>query len=141
MRAVLDTNVLVSGLINPHGSPGRIVDLVRVGVLRVVVDDRILAEYRDVLAREAFLRYFSKQDREDILDYLDSSARHIAPRLVLPPLPDPGDTPFLEVAVSEGVPLVTGNAGHFPPERRRNCEVLSPAECLHRHFPAGPEGE
>ena len=28
-RIVLDTNVLVSGMINAHGAPGRIVDLVR----------------------------------------------------------------------------------------------------------------
>ena len=138
---VLDTNVLVSGLINPHGYPGRIVDLLRVDVLEVVVDDRILAEYHDVLAREAFGRYFSKPDREAILDYLDNNALHIAPHLVLAPLPDPGDTPFLEVALSEDVPLVTGNASHFPPERRRNCEVFSPREFLHRHYPAGSKGE
>ena len=138
---VVDTNVLVSGLINPHGHPGRIVDLLRVDVLEVVVDDRILAEYRDVLAREAFGRYFSKQDREGILNYLDNKALRIAPRLVLPLLPDPGDTPFLEVALSEEVPLVTGNAGHFPPERRGNCEVLSPREFLHTHFSDGSEGE
>ncbi len=138
---VLDTNVLVSGLINPHGYPGRIVDLLRVDVLEVVVDDRILAEYHDVLAREAFGRYFSKPDREAILDYLDNNALHIAPHLVLAPLPDPGDTPFLEVALSEDVPLVTGNASHFPPERRRNCEVFSPREFFHRHYPAGSKGE
>ena len=138
---VVDTNVLVSGLIDPHGYPGRIVDLLRVDVLQVVVDDRILAGYHDVLARDAFRRYFSKPDREGILDYLENNALHIAPRLVLPPLPDPGDTPFLEVALSEEVPLVTGNASHFPPERRKNCEVLSPREFLHTHLPAESEGE
>ena len=104
------------------------------------MDDRILAESRDVLSREAFGRYFSKPDREAILDYLDNNALHIAPRLVLPPLPDPEDTPFLKVALSEEVHLVTGNASHFSPERRRSCEVFSPREFLHRHFPAGSRG-
>jgi predicted nucleic acid-binding protein len=28
MRIVLDTNVLVSGLMNPNGAPGRLVDLI-----------------------------------------------------------------------------------------------------------------
>ncbi len=138
---VVDTNVLVSGLINPGGYPGRIVDLLRVDVLQVVVDDRILAEYRDVLAREAFARYFSKPDREGILDYLDNNALRIAPRRILPPLPDPGDTPFLEVALSEGVPLVTGNASHFPPMSRRDCEVLSPGEFVRRYVPPESGGE
>ena len=51
MRIVLDTNVLVSGLHNPHGAPGRIVDLVLGARIHVLYDDRILAEYRDVHAR------------------------------------------------------------------------------------------
>ncbi len=32
-RIVLDTNVLVSGMINAHGHPGRIVDLLREGMI------------------------------------------------------------------------------------------------------------
>ena len=51
MRIVLDTNVLVSGLHNPHGAPGRILDLILGARIPVLYDDRILAEYRDVLAR------------------------------------------------------------------------------------------
>ena len=134
MKVVVDTNVLVSGLINPDGYPGRIVDLLRVDALQVVVDDRILAEYHDVLARDAFRPYFSEQDRNGILEYLDNNALHVAPRYVLHGLPDPGDTPFLEVALSEEVPLVTGNQNHFTPERRRDCEVLSPKEFLDTYF-------
>ena len=42
MKVVVDTNVLVSGLINSDGYPGRIVDLLRADALQVVVDDRIL---------------------------------------------------------------------------------------------------
>jgi len=44
-RLVLDTNVLVSGMINAFGAPGRIADLVRERHVELVVDDRILAEY------------------------------------------------------------------------------------------------
>jgi len=31
----LDTNVLVSGMINPVGAPGRLVDMVRAGALQL----------------------------------------------------------------------------------------------------------
>lgn len=134
MKVVIDTNVLVSGLLNPHGSPGRTVDLLQVDALQVVVDDRILAEYHDVLRRDAFRAYFSEQDRKDILDYLDNNALHIASRFVVLCLPDPGDAPFLEVALSEKVPLVTGNAKHYPLENRGDCQVLSPKEFLHTYF-------
>ncbi len=60
MKIVLDTNVLISGILKPSGPPGRIVDLLRSGVLQLVVDDRILAEYTDVLRRDYFLQYFEK---------------------------------------------------------------------------------
>ena len=51
MRIVLDTNVLVSGLLNPNGTPGRILDLILGRYLTLLYDDRIIGEYSDVLAR------------------------------------------------------------------------------------------
>jgi hypothetical protein len=42
-RVVLDTNVLVSTLLNSFGVPGRVLDLVLAGELTVTHDDRILA--------------------------------------------------------------------------------------------------
>ena len=48
---VLDTNVLVSGLLSPFGPPGRLVDALLARHLRIASDDRIEAEYREVLAR------------------------------------------------------------------------------------------
>lgn len=51
---VLDTNVLISGLLNAHGFPGRLVDAVLSGTLRMTYDDRIEREYWEVLARPRF---------------------------------------------------------------------------------------
>ena len=42
MRVVIDTNVLVSGVISPHGPPGRIVNAVMSEMIIVLYDDRIL---------------------------------------------------------------------------------------------------
>ena len=39
MTIVLDTNVLVSGMIVANHPPGRIIDLLRVGSVRLAVDD------------------------------------------------------------------------------------------------------
>ena len=57
MKIVLGTNVLISGILNPSGPPGRIVDFMRAGVLQLVIDDRILSEYADVIRREYFKKY------------------------------------------------------------------------------------
>jgi len=130
MDVVLDTNVLISGLINPSGAPGRIVDLLRAGELRVVVDDRILAEYTDVLRRDCFRRYFSDPAREDVLEYLTKNSQYIASSVVAPDLPDPGDVPFLEVALSAKVVLVTGNMKHFPADKTEGCRILVPTDFI-----------
>ena len=132
MRIVLDTNVLVSGMIHASGSPGRIVDLLRTGALQLVVDDRILAEYADVLRRPCFDHLFSAEARGAIIDLLRGESTCIAASVIAPGLPDLGDVPFLEVALSEGVPLVTGNRKHFPAKLCRGCTILSPGEFLDR---------
>ena len=45
MRIVLDTNVLVSGLLHSQGNPGQVLALALAGAVQVCHDPRILAEY------------------------------------------------------------------------------------------------
>jgi len=132
MRAVVDTNVLVSGLLNPNGPPGRIVDQLRTGQLQLVIDDRILDEYVRVLRRPYFERYFSKKDREHLIEYLTNNSDYIIATVTCQNLPDPDDAPFLETALTAQVPLITGNRKHFPADQTQNGLVLSPAEFITR---------
>lgn len=134
MRIVLDTNVLVSGLIRSGGPPGRIVDLIRAADVQVVVDDRILHEYGDVLRRDELRRWIFAADAATILDFLHHESHRIACRHIARGLPDPSDAPFLEAARSASVALVTGNPRHFPPNVRAGCEVISPREFLDIHI-------
>jgi putative PIN family toxin of toxin-antitoxin system len=131
-RLVLDTNVLVSGIINAFGAPGRIVDLVREGEVQLVVDDRILLEYREVLGRPKFRPYFSAREAGSIVQFLQHNTLYTVPAVSVTDLPDQDDVPFLEVALAADVPLVTGNTDDFPADCRRSVEVLTPAECLRR---------
>jgi putative PIN family toxin of toxin-antitoxin system len=130
VRIVLDTNVIVSALLNPHGSPGRIIDLVLSGAVIVLFDDRILAEYRDVLARPK-LR-IAPVESAFLLEFIETEGV-LAPA---PPLeiglPDPDDLPFVEVAAAASADaLVTGNARHFAPALETlNVPLLSPAEFI-----------
>lgn len=43
-------------------------------------------------------------------------------------LPDDSDAAFAEVALSAGVPLVTGNVRHFPAAKLTGLKVMTPAE-------------
>jgi predicted nucleic acid-binding protein len=85
-----------------------------------------------VLSREELAEYFTAADRRDILEFLHGNAEVAIPAVVIVDLPDPDDSPFLEVALAAAVPLVTGNKRHFPVDRRRGCPVLTPVEFLNR---------
>jgi putative PIN family toxin of toxin-antitoxin system len=125
LRIVLDTNVLVSGLLSPFGPPADVVRLVAAGALSLGVDARILEEYRLVLARPRF--GFDGARVGELLAQIDAEGVRGATRPLRLRLPDPYDEPFLEVALAVAAEaLVTGNVRHFPPSRREGVRVLSP---------------
>lgn len=130
MKIVLDTNVLVSGIINPVGCPGQIVDLLRSGMVQLVVDDRILSEYSDVIRRNFLSPYLGNEDCDHIMAFLRHNSAYSTSRVLVNGLPDPDDAPFLEMAITENVVLVTGNKKHFPGRLRRGCRILSPRDFL-----------
>lgn len=132
MRVVLDTNVLVSGVINPHGTPGRVVDALLAGTLMVLYDDRIFSEYWEVLSRPAF--GFDRGDIETLLDFIEQSGEPTVAQPLDVVLPDPTDLPFLEVAVyGRADALITGNVKHFKPRRgQHSVDICTPAEWLTR---------
>ncbi len=116
MRIVLDTNVLISGVLNPHGAPGSILNAVLNKSVTVLVDDRILSEYRKVLLRPKF--HFPVDYIQSLLEYLEYDSTYITAAPAKEVVPDSDDIPFYEVAISGGADyLVTGNDKHFPPEK------------------------
>ncbi len=135
MLIVLDTNVLVSGLLNPYGPPARVVDQVTLSVVQVAYDDRSIAEYIDVLRRTAF--GFSEKNVRDLIGHIKLTGTHMAAQpLRLQKNPDPGDLPFDEVAIAARVnAVVTGNLSHFQYLEKRGASVLTPFE-----FVASMEG-
>jgi putative PIN family toxin of toxin-antitoxin system len=130
MIVVLDTNVLVSGLMSPGNPPGRIIDFLRAGDITLAIDDRILAEYCAVVARENFRKYFTVEEKDLILDFIAYDSIRVLCTLALQGLPDQDDACFLEVALAAKAPLVTGNEKHFPLHSRQGAEVYTPAEFL-----------
>ena len=127
MKIVLDTNVLVSGLLTPFGPSGEIVRMVFSGELILCIDARILSEYKDVLHRPKFA--FNDDHVNILLEFIRQYGQFISSLPLKNRLPDPDDEPFLEVAVAgQAVSLVTGNAVHFPSPLREGVRVLSPSK-------------
>ena len=129
MKIVLDTNVIVSGMISTDNTPGQILDQVLAKRITLCVDDRILAEYQQVLLRPGWP--FAKADAEEVLAFIGTNSfRPVVPPLALR-LPDPDDLAFIEVAVGGEVEaIVTGNTRHFPAHAGISIPIMSPSEFI-----------
>jgi uncharacterized protein len=129
MKIVLDTNVLVAGLLSPFGPCGEIVRMVSSGELALCLDSRVLTEYEEVLGRPKFK--FEKDKVAAVLDYVETHGLTVASSPLPRSLPDIDDEPFLEVAIAARVAcIVTGNKNHFPPTLCRGVAALSPSDFL-----------
>ena len=129
MNIVLDTNVLVSGLLNPHGAPGQIVRLVAAGDIILCHDARIIDEYRRVLQYEKF--QFDEALTENLLDEIKASGLPVAAKPLGFALSDSEDEKFLEVAIAGRVAcLVTGNSRHYKMPKSVKVKIVTPAEFI-----------
>jgi len=124
---VIDTNILVSGLLKMHSTSAVILRLVLENEIKLAYDIRIIDEYRDVLRRDKF--GFKDEHVEAILEQIKAEGISIAATPLAKTLPDKDDAPFLEVALTGGIKfLVTGNKKHFPQNLCKKVKILSPSE-------------
>lgn len=125
MRVVVDTNVLVSGLLCPYSPSGEIARMVSSGELVLCLDARIVAEYEEVLRRPKF--GFDEEKIRALLDFVQEHGHVCAGQPLSRRLPDPDDEAFLEVTIAgQAACLITGNISHFPDDRRAGAKVTTP---------------
>jgi uncharacterized protein len=63
---VLDTNIIVSALLVPHGGPGRVLSEIE-GRASLLASEATLAEMREVLHRPKFGKFVSAEARDEFL--------------------------------------------------------------------------
>jgi putative PIN family toxin of toxin-antitoxin system len=132
MKVVLDTNVLVSGLLSHQGAAAQVVGMAAAGAITLCFDARILEEYRQVLGRPRF--GFPSQAVSALLDQLRAGGEFVTTKPLPAALPDPRDEPFLEAAIAGHAEfLVTFNLKHYPATARCGVPVGPPVEFL-RHY-------
>jgi uncharacterized protein len=131
IRAVIDTNVLVSGLLSPAGNEALIILAIHQGLIGPCFSEEIIQEYAAVLARPKFS--FEPDEIAAALAMFRDKGEFVAPRATARNLPDPDDTKFVDCAeTAQAEFLVTGNKRHFPPEARGTVRVVSAGELLDR---------
>ena len=113
--AVIDTNVLVSAMLKWTSVPGKIIEFAFGGVIIPVLNEKIVAEYREVLMRDKF--HLTEDIVDDILRALEDQGEYIDTDNMNYELPDPKDIVFYAIVMEkrkeENAYLVTGNTKHY----------------------------
>ena len=128
IRVVIDTNILVSALLQPEGLPSAVLLLAFSGQVRLCVSDAIFAEFDEVIRRPHFKR--SPDVIEGALQSIRKLGLWVQPKIRVEACLDSDDNIFLECAQAAAADyLLTGNRRHFP-NRWKKTQVISARELI-----------
>lgn len=111
MRAVLDPNVIISGLLSPTGNAARLLKAWDRGEFELIASAALLEELQRALVYPKLRRHISEREAAPVVRWLTESAT-IASDPAAPPLihsDDPGDDYLIALAASRQTILVSGD--------------------------------
>jgi uncharacterized protein len=111
VRAVLDPNVIISGLLSPTGTTARVLRAWERGEFELVVSAALLEELERALAYPKLRRRISEEDARAVLHWLAESATSANDPKAPPAVTsaDPGDDYLIALAESRRAILVSGD--------------------------------
>ena len=125
MKVVVDTNIIVSALINTNGLPAKILSLVLNEKVKLLYDNRIIFEYSEVLSRKEF--GFNTEIINDMLDFFKHYGDFVNADHINVKFHDQTDKKFYEVfKTGKAQYLVTGNKKHYP----EDAAIISPKDFI-----------
>jgi putative PIN family toxin of toxin-antitoxin system len=131
LRAILDTNVLIRGVLNPSGTPAAAIDAWRDGYFELVTSPELLAELRRVLAERRIARRLSKaaESGRGLVAEMERAGIVVTPLQRVDAVPrDPADNRVLEAAVAGGADyIVSGDQDLTDLVEFEGIPILKPA--------------
>lgn len=111
MRAVLDPNVIISGLLSPAGSPATVLRAWEQGPFELVVSGALLDEFARALSYPKPRRRVSEEEANAVAWWISGSATTAPDPKPPPPVrsTDPGDDYLIALASAERAVLVSGD--------------------------------
>ena len=131
-QIVIDTNVVVAGLLSRNGSAFRLLSLVGSEQFRINLSVPLVLEYEEVLLRELTHLPINASDVQDFLNFHCAIASHHQIFFLWRPfLRDPKDDMVLELAVKAGCDsVVTYNIRDFVGIEQFGISAVTPAQFL-----------
>ena len=135
VKVVLDTAALTSAIRSSTGAAAEIVRLAAVGKLTLLLDLKLVCEYRDVALRPQHIAASGRtsEDAEAIIEMLEAIAVPVLVRIKHRPLSqDENDDMVLDVAINgQADAVVTNNIKDFRTAAERfGIQVLTPRDFL-----------
>jgi putative PIN family toxin of toxin-antitoxin system len=130
LRLVIDTNVLISGLLSSNSIPQKIFDYAT-SQATLLMSDVVQAEIENVITRPKFQKYISPEKRIKFLAVLAEKVKLILITQQIRECRDPKDDKFLELAICGGADyIITGDADLLELHPFQNIPVLKAANFL-----------
>jgi putative PIN family toxin of toxin-antitoxin system len=133
-RVVLDPGVIVSGLLNPDGTPGRLLDAWVDGEFDLVVSPHLLEELTEVLSRPKLASRLDSTVVSEMLLLVREAAVMASDSPPAEVCRDPDDDYLVALALGTGSLLVSGDKDLLSVQVE-HVEVLAPAEAAARLLP------
>ncbi len=111
MRAVVDVNVLISGILSAKGSSAEILRASRDGQFELVISENLLAELERTLAYPKLRKRIRAEKAAAFLSWVRAHGRLAVAPASPPPVSsrDPDDDYLLALAIDRRAYLVTGD--------------------------------
>ena len=111
MRAVIDPNVLISGLLSPAGSPAQVLRAWQQGRVEVLVSPLLLDELTRALAYPKLRERIPADEAAEAVRWLAEGATQVDDPPDEPPVrsEDPGDDYLIALAAEQRAALVSGD--------------------------------
>ena len=133
MRLILDTNILLSGLLSPLGAPAKLLDAWERKLFTLVVCEALIAEFRDVVGRPFFRARLRASAAELLAAGLRDFSVFCRDLPSGPIAPDPRDSYLLALAeAGEAEFLVTGDKELLSLKHHRSTRMITPARMIER---------
>lgn len=126
MRAVIDTNVFLAGLLNADGGAAKIIRAFRDGEFELVATHKVFDEYVRVI--HLFDNDVPSNKSEELLELVFAKAIKVRPAAAQDLCSDADDEKFLSAALGGDADfIVTKNKKHFPKD---NVKIVNVREFL-----------
>ena len=130
-RVVVDTNVLISALLQPNGRTAAVLEAIRAAGGALLFSDETFAELTSRLMRPKFDRYADQTTRQRFLADLAGVADWVALTGGVRACRDPDDDKFLETAIKgEADCIVSGDGDLLALDPFEGVRILTPRDFL-----------